>query len=112
DRVAPSRRKGGSGAGGRRASTKPLVEIGRADRKEDALAGLERWKARHPDVVPHLQPPDILVDSMRGRSTTWTRIRANLGHGPAAIRPAQEPLAPDGGPSSALSPTRPTRRET
>ena len=26
----------------------PLIEIGRAQHKEDALAGLERWKARHP----------------------------------------------------------------
>ena len=69
-------------AGGRRVPTKPLVEIGRAQRKEDALAGLERWKARHPAVVPHLQPADVLVDSMRGRSSTWTRIRVNLEHVP------------------------------
>jgi len=99
ERVAPSKRKSGASAGGRRVSTKPLVEIGRADRKEDALAGLERWKARHPEVVPHLQPADVLVDSMRGRSTTWTRIRVNLEHVPEALRPAQEPLDPDGGPS-------------
>jgi bifunctional non-homologous end joining protein LigD len=114
DRVAPSRRKseGGGGAGGRRASTKPLVEIGRADRKEDALAGLERWKARHPEVVQYLQPADVLVDSMRGRSTTWTRVRVNLEHVPEAMRPVQEPLDPDGGPSWAPSPTRPSSRET
>jgi bifunctional non-homologous end joining protein LigD len=111
DRVAPSRRKAGGGVGGRRASTKPLVEIGRADRKEDALAGLERWKARHADVVSHLQPADVLIDSMRGRSTTWTRIRVNLEHVPEAIRPAQEPLDPDGGPSWAASPIRPADRE-
>jgi DNA ligase D-like protein (predicted polymerase) len=103
ERVAPSRKKGGASAGGRRASTKPLVEIGRADRKEDALAGLERWKARHPDVVPHLQPADTLVDSMRGRSTTWTRIRVNLEHVPEALRPPQEPLDPDGGPAGTHS---------
>jgi hypothetical protein len=103
ERVAPSRKKGGASAGGRRASTKPLVEIGRADRKEDALAGLERWKARHPEVVPHLQPADVLVDSMRGRSTTWTRIRVNLEHVPEALRPAQEPLDPDGGPAGTHS---------
>jgi bifunctional non-homologous end joining protein LigD len=107
DRVTPSRRKGGGGATGRRVSTRPLLEIGRADRKEDALAGLERWKARHPDVVPHLQPADVLVDSMRGRSTTWTRIRVNLEHVPEALRPPQEPLDPDGGPSWAPSPTQP-----
>jgi bifunctional non-homologous end joining protein LigD len=88
---------------------RPLVEIGRADGKEDALAGLERWKARHPEVVPHLQPADILVDSMRGRSTTWTRVRVNLEHVPEALRPAQEPLDPDGGPAWAAAPTRPPR---
>src|SRR5262249_58219806 len=79
-------------------------------RKEDALAGLERWKARHPDVVPHLQAADVLVDSMRGRSTTWTRVRVNLEHVPEALRPAQEPLDPDGGPSWARSAPRPSYR--
>jgi hypothetical protein len=73
----------------------PLIEIGRAQRKQDALAGLDRWKARHPDAVAYLQPADILVDSMRGRSTTWTRIRINLQHVPEALRPPQEPLDPD-----------------
>ena len=74
---------------------RPVIEVGRAKRKEDALAGLERWKKRHPDVVEHLEPADILVDSMRGRSSTWTRIRVNLQHVPAKLRPAQEPLDPD-----------------
>jgi DNA ligase D-like protein (predicted polymerase) len=73
----------------------PVIEIGRAKRKEDALAGLERWKERHPDVVPHLEPADVLVDSMRGRSSTWTRIRVNLQHVPAKLRPAQDALDPD-----------------
>jgi bifunctional non-homologous end joining protein LigD len=59
------------------------------------VAGLERWKERHADVVPHLQPADVLVDSMRGRSTTWTRIRVNLQNVPADIRPEQEPLEVD-----------------
>jgi bifunctional non-homologous end joining protein LigD len=90
-RVQPSRRKGT----GRRVSAKPLVEIGRAARKADALAGLERWKARHPRVASHIRPADVLVDAMRGRSATWTRIRVNLEHVPAALRPAQEPLDPD-----------------
>jgi bifunctional non-homologous end joining protein LigD len=97
-RMAPSRRKGGRPPG-RRVPTKPLVEIGRARRKEDALAGLERWKARHPEAVPHLQPADVLVDSMRGRSSTWTRVRVNLEHVPEALRPAQEALDPDDPPS-------------
>ena len=85
-RVQPSRA---------RAAKHPLIEIGRAQRKEDALAGLERWKARHPDAAAHLQPADVLVDSMRGRSSTWTRVRVNLEHVPPAVRPAQEPLDPD-----------------
>ncbi len=85
-RVQPSRR---------RAPRHPLIEIGRARRKEDALAGLDRWKARHPQAAAHLEPADVLVDSMRGRSSTWTRIRVNLRHVPATLRPAQEPLDPD-----------------
>jgi bifunctional non-homologous end joining protein LigD len=78
-----------------RASRYPLIEIGRAQRKEDALAGLERWKKRHPKAAAHLEPADILVDAMRGRSSTWTRIRVNLQHVPAKLRPAQEPPDPD-----------------
>ncbi len=88
-RVQPSRR---------REPKHPLIEIGRAEKKEDALAGLERWRARHPDAAAHLQPADVLVDAMRGRFHTWTRIRLNLQHVPEALRPAQEPLDPDTGP--------------
>ena len=76
-------------------SSKPLIEIGRAAQQADALAGLERWKARHPDVWAHLVPSDVLLDSMRGRSTTWIRIRINLEHVPEELRPAQEPLDPE-----------------
>ena len=96
-RVQPSRRRVGDApsAAGRRRSTKPLIEIARAAKKEDALAGLDRWRARHPDVAAQLEPKDVLVDAMRGRSTTWTRIRVNLEHVNAAERPAQEPLDPD-----------------
>ena len=82
-RVQPSRRR------------LPLLEIGRARRKEDALAGLERWKARHAQAATHLEPADVLVDAMRGRYTTWTRIRVNLQHVPEALRPAQETRDPD-----------------
>ena len=85
-RVQPSKR---------RIPKHPLIEIARAKKKEDALAGLERWKARHAEVAAHLQPADVLVDSMRGRSSTWTRIRINLQHVPEQIRPEQEPLDPD-----------------
>jgi bifunctional non-homologous end joining protein LigD len=85
-RVQPSKR---------RTSKHPLIEIGRAQRKEDALAGLERWKGRHPEVAARLEPADVLVDAMRGRSSTWTRIRVNLQHVPDELRPVQEPLDPD-----------------
>ena len=97
-RVAPSRRRGEGAPSGRRQSKKPLLEIGRSRKKEDALAGLERWKARHPEAAAHLQPADVLVDSMRGRSSTWTRVRVNLEHVPEEVRPAQEPLDPDAAP--------------
>jgi DNA ligase D-like protein (predicted polymerase) len=85
-RVQPSRR---------RVPVHPLIEIARARRKEDALAGLERWRERHPDVAARLQPADVLVDAMRGRYRTWTRIRVNLQHVPANERPPQEALDPD-----------------
>ncbi len=85
-RVAPSRR---------RTPKHPLIEIGRARKKADALAGLERWRARHPQAAQSLQEADILVDAMRGRFQTWTRIRVNLQHVPAELRPPQEPLDPD-----------------
>ena len=85
-RVQPSKR---------RTPKHPLIEIGRAQRQEDALAGLERWKKRHPKASAHLEPADVLVDSMRGRSSTWTRIRVNLQHVPENLRPPQEALDPD-----------------
>ncbi len=95
-RVAPSRaRKDGDAPTGRRVSTKPLIEIARAATKDEALAGLERWKARHAEVAARLEPTDILVDGMRGRFTLWYRIRVNLEHVPEAQRPPQEPLEVD-----------------
>jgi hypothetical protein len=97
-RVQPSRKRGAAKGGGRR-SSKPLLEIGRARRKDEALAGLERWKQRHPEAAAHLLPADVLVDAMRGRSSTWTRVRVNLEHVPEALRPAQEPLDPDDAPT-------------
>ena len=75
-----------------------LVEIARAQRKAEALAGLERWRARHAEAAAHLHPSDVLVDAMRGRFQTWTRIRVNLEHVPEELRPAQEPLDPDDAP--------------
>jgi DNA ligase D-like protein (predicted polymerase) len=95
-RVQPSKAKGrGPSPSGRRRSTKPLIEIARAEKQADAMAALESWKARHPEAAAKLQPADVLVDAMRGRSTTWTRIRINLEHVPAGERPEQEPLEVD-----------------
>src|SRR5438067_5693957 len=91
-RVQPSRRK--------RVPTKPLLEIGRAATRAEALAGLERWKARHAEAAALLRPADVLVDAMRGRSSTWTRVRLNLEHVPEHLRPAQEPLDPDEPPAA------------
>jgi bifunctional non-homologous end joining protein LigD len=103
-RVQPSRR---------RTPSRPLIEIGRARKKDDALAGVERWKARHPEAAAHLQPADVLVDAMRGRFHTWTRTRVNLQHVPVALRPAQEPLDPDDPPddwSGVSGPGAPRRK--
>jgi bifunctional non-homologous end joining protein LigD len=97
-RVRPSKRSASARtAGGTRSSRHkyPLIEIARARRKDDALSGLERWKGRHPEAAAHLEPADVLVDAMRGRYSTWTRIRVNLQHVPETLRPNQEPLDPD-----------------
>jgi DNA ligase D-like protein (predicted polymerase) len=84
-RVAPSRR---------RVPKLPLIEIGIGREKADVLAGFERWKAKHPEAASHLQPADVLVDSLRGRHRTWTRVRVNLQHVPEELRPPQEALDP------------------
>jgi DNA ligase D-like protein (predicted polymerase) len=89
---APGKR---SGPTGRRRTTMPLIEIARAATEAEAMEGLERWKKRHPDVWSFLTPADLLVDSMRGRSTTWTRIRLNLRNVPERERPPQEALEVD-----------------
>jgi len=124
-RVAPSRAKksGIPARGGKRAPRErmPLIVIANSPDKTQALAGLERWKSRHPDAAGHLQPDDVLVDSMRGRSSTWTRIRVNLRHVPEAQRPPQETPDPDDDPTrewrekwraakEAAEPERPPRR--
>jgi bifunctional non-homologous end joining protein LigD len=96
-RAAPAKPAPGKTAGpsGRRASVMPLIEIARAATRDEAMAGLERWKQRHPDVWAALEPRDVLVDAMRGRFTTWTRIRLNLIHVPEDQRPEQEALEVD-----------------
>jgi bifunctional non-homologous end joining protein LigD len=111
-RVQPSKRRRGAGPGrgpavpppapgrtagpaGRRRSSMPLIEVARAATKAEAMEGLERWRARHAQAWSRLAPEDVLVDSMRGRSYTWTRIRINLRHVPEAERPPQEELEVD-----------------
>ena len=88
--------------GGRRQSTMPLIEIARSEFKDDAMVALDHWRQRYPQVWPLLDDADILVDSMRGRSSTWTRIRLNLRHVPEDQRPPQEPLEVDFNPWAGL----------
>jgi hypothetical protein len=80
---------------GRRRTTVPVIEISRAATKTEALEGLERWKDRHPKAAKALEPADVLVDGMRGRSSLWYRVRVNLTHVAEADRPPQEKLDPD-----------------
>ena len=96
-RVAPSRAKSAAKKAPR--TKMPLLTIANSPDKDAALAGLERWKAKYPEASAHLAVDDVLVDSMRGRSSTWTRIRVNLRHVPEAIRPAQETPDPDDDPT-------------
>jgi bifunctional non-homologous end joining protein LigD len=84
-----------AGPTGRRRTTMPLIEIARAATEAEAMDGLSRWRERHPEVWARLEPADVLVDSMRGRSTTWTRIRINLRNVPQDERPPQEALEVD-----------------
>ena len=122
-RVAPSRKKNtdgaprssrkGGGKSGRKSGPEgdlksggkgsrvrmPLVTVANSPDKKAALAGLERWMGRHADAATHLAVDDVLVDSMRGRSSTWTRIRVNLRNVPDAIRPPQEKPDPDDDPT-------------
>ena len=104
-RVAPSRAKGAKRtakpAAGTRARTPkmPLITIANSTSKDAALAGLDRWKTKYPEAASHLAVDDVLVDSMRGRSSTWTRVRVNLRHVPDDIRPPQEAPDPDDDPT-------------
>jgi bifunctional non-homologous end joining protein LigD len=112
-RVAPSRaRRSGTTGQPKRPRTKmPLVVVANSPDRDAALAGLERWKRTHPEAARHLAVDDVLVDSMRGRSSTWTRIRVNLRHVPEAIRPAQETPDPDDDPTREWRTWRSSRRD-
>ena len=102
-RVAPSRARRDAGserpasprAAARPRDKLPVITIAKAKHKADALAGLERWKARHPAVVAHLAPEHVLIDTNRGKSSAWYRVRINLRNVPEAERPPPEPPDPD-----------------
>jgi DNA ligase D-like protein (predicted polymerase) len=100
-RVQPSRaRSAGKNAAVKKPRTRmPLLVVANSPNREAALAGLERWKSKHPEAAALLAVDDVLVDSMRGRSSTWTRIRVNLRHVPEELRPAQETPDPDDDPT-------------
>ena len=101
-RVSPSRAKAGRKPPKTTPRTKmPLVVVANSPSRDAALAGLERWKTKHAELAGLLAVDDVLVDSMRGRSSTWTRIRVNLRHVPEALRPPQETPDPDDDPTRA-----------
>jgi bifunctional non-homologous end joining protein LigD len=95
-RVQPSRRR--VPGTGRRVPTRPTVIVAESEDEAAALAGLERWKAAHPEAAALLEPHHVLNDKMRGRYRTWTRIRVNLEAVPEGLRPAQGTPDPDGAP--------------
>jgi len=95
-RVAPSRAKSSPK---KTRNKMPLLVIANSPSKDAALAGLDRWKAKHPEVARLLAVDDVLVDTMRGRSSTWTRIRVNLRKVPEELRPSQETPDPDDDPT-------------
>ncbi|HEX6717040.1 MAG TPA: hypothetical protein VF088_08005, partial [Pyrinomonadaceae bacterium] len=107
-RVAPSRARSAPAkkpAAKKKRERMPLIVVANSPDKKAALEGLERWKKKHKKVAKLLAIDDVLVDSMRGRSSTWTRIRVNLRNVPEEMRPPQETPDPDD------DPTREWRRQ-
>jgi bifunctional non-homologous end joining protein LigD len=96
-RVTPSRSK--SGTAKTRRTKMPLIVVANSPDREAALAGLERWKNRHAEIAGLLAEDDVLIDSMRGRSSTWTRVRVNLRHVPENLQPPAETPDPDDDPT-------------
>jgi len=108
-RVAPSRAKPVA----KTPRTKmPLIIVANSPSKEAALSGLERWKRKHAEVEKLLAADDVLVDSMRSRSSSWTRIRINLRHVPEELRPLQETPDPDDDPTREWRSTRASKKGT
>ena len=77
-----------------RAEKYPLIEVSTGKDKKEALVGLAKWKKQHPRVAKYLEPADVLVDQMRGRSSAWYRIRINLQHVPEKMRPRPRTPSP------------------
>jgi bifunctional non-homologous end joining protein LigD len=98
-RVQPSRARSAVKTAKKPRTKMPLLVVANSPDKAAALAGLEKWKNKHPDVAALLAADDVLVDSMRGRSSTWTRVRVNLRHVPEELRPPQETPDPDDDPT-------------
>jgi hypothetical protein len=116
-RVAPSRAKSAAGKPAKSAAKEPrekmpLIMVANSPSKEAALAGLERWKIRHPQAAELVAVEDVLVDSMRGKNSTWTRVRVNLRHVPEADRPAPETPDPDDDPTREWRSKRAGKTET
>jgi bifunctional non-homologous end joining protein LigD len=122
-RVAPSRAKAAQGktkrtkpspaepAAKKTRCKMPLVVVANSPNKDAALSGLERWKTMHPEVAKLLAVDDVLIDSMRGRSSTWTRIRVNLRHVPEGLRPPQGTPDPDDDPTREWRARRDSKRD-
>jgi hypothetical protein len=113
-RVQPSRARATvkKPAGKKPRTRASLLVIANSPDKEAALAGLERWKRKHPEAAHLLAVDDVLVDSMRGRSSTWTRIRVNLRNVPQELRPPQETPDPDEDPTRAWRARRAAKRQS
>ena len=112
-RVAPSRAKAAAKSAAKTPRTKmPLIVVANSPDKSAALAGLEKWKAKYAHVASLLAVDDVLVDSMRGRSSTWTRIRVNLRHVPEALRPPQQTPDPDDDPTREWRTMRASKKQT
>jgi len=112
-RVAPSRARTTTKKAAKSKRVKmPLIVVANSPDKKAALAGLERWKEKHPQVAKLLAVDDVLVDSMRGRSSTWTRIRVNLRNVPEKLRPPQETPDPDDDPTREWREAHRKRRES
>ena len=90
----------------------PLIVVANSQSKEAALSGLERWKLKHAEVAKLLAADDVLVDSMRGRSSIWTRIRINLRHVPEDLRPLNEAPDPDDDPTREWRATRASKKDS